>query len=92
LEVPKAVLRNAKLILTAIAILIAAVIVWFVVGLVVKIVMFALFVAVILLAVKVFRKIAGKSEPKQIEEDDTDRELNESLRQLEEIKRKQLIK
>ena len=85
-------LRNAKLILTAIAIFIAAAIVWFIVGLVAKIVMFALFVAVIFVAVKVFTKLAGRSKPREIEENDTDRELNEAMRQLEEIKRRQLIK
>ena len=84
-------LKNIKLILTAVAILIAAAIVWFIVGVVMKIVMFALFVAVVLLAIKVFTKIAGKSRPREIAEDDTDRELNEALRQLEEIKRRQQL-
>ena len=85
-------MKNAKLILTALAILVAAMVVWFVMGLVISVVKIILFVAVILFAFTIIRKLSGKARPQQIEENDADRELNESLRQLEEIKRQQLIK
>jgi hypothetical protein len=49
-------------------------------------------VAVIVLGISIVRKLAGKSEPRRIEENDGDRELNEAMRQLEEIKRRQLVK
>ena len=85
-------MKNAKLILAALAILIAAMVVWFVVGVVITIVKFLLVLAVILLAASVVRKFLGKSKPRQLEENDGDRELKESLREIEEIKRRQLIK
>jgi membrane protein implicated in regulation of membrane protease activity len=85
-------MKNAKLILIALAVLVAAIVAWFVVGVVITIVKFLLVVAVILFAVSVFRKLSGKSKPPELKENDSDRELNEAMRQLEEIKRKQLIK
>lgn len=84
-------LKNAKLILTAIAILIAAVVVWALVGVVITIVKFLLLLAVILFGISIFRKISGKGRPREIEQNDADRELNAAMRQLEEIKRKQLV-
>ncbi|MDT4897709.1 MAG: hypothetical protein QOH25_2786 [Acidobacteriota bacterium] len=85
-------MKNAKLILLALAILVAAIVVWMVVGVVITIVKFLFVLAVIVFGISIFRKLAGKSTPEQLEERDGDRELNESLRQLEEIKRRQLIK
>ena len=85
-------MKNAKLILLALAILVAAVVVWVVVGVVITIVKFLFVLALIVFGVSIFRKLAGKSRSQQLEERDGDRELNESLRQLEEIKRRQLIK
>ena len=85
-------MKNAKLILLALAILVAAIVVWFVVGVVIAIVKFLFVLAVIVLGISIFRKLAGKSKPEQLEERDGDRELNEAMRQLEEIKRRQLIK
>ena len=85
-------MKNAKLILAALAILVALMVVWFVVGVVITIAKVLLVLGVILLAATVVRKFLGKSKPRQLEENDADRELNESLRQLEEIKRRQLIK
>jgi septal ring-binding cell division protein DamX len=86
------VMKNAKLILMALAILLAAISVWVVVGIAITVVKFLFVLAIIVLGISIFRKLAGKSSPQQITEKDGDRELNESLRQLEEIKRRQLIK
>ncbi|HKR02559.1 MAG TPA: hypothetical protein VJT09_17915 [Pyrinomonadaceae bacterium] len=85
-------MKNAKLILTAIAILVAALVVWAVVGVVITIVKFLLVLAVIVFGISVFRKLSGKSKSPELAEKDSDRELNEAMRQLEEIKRKQLVK
>ena len=85
-------MKNGKLVLIALAILVAAMVIWFVMGLVISLVKIVLFVAVMLFAFTIIKKLSGKSTPQQIEENDTDRELNESIRQLEEIKRQQLIK
>jgi hypothetical protein len=84
--------KNAKLILLAVAILVAAAIVWAVVGVVVTIVKYLFVLAVILFAVSVVRKLAGKSKTPELAESDSDRELNDAMRQLEEIKRRQLVK
>lgn len=85
-------MKNAKLILMVIAVLIAAAIAWTIVGVVVTVVKFLLVLALILLAFVIFNKLSKKREPEQLEENKTDRELNEAIRQLEEIKRKHLIK
>ncbi len=84
-------MKNGKLILTALAILLAAIAVWVVVGFVITIVKFLLVLAVIVFGISIFRKLSGKSKPEQLAEKDEDRELNESLRQLEEIKRRQQL-
>jgi UPF0716 family protein affecting phage T7 exclusion len=85
-------MKNAKLILTALAILLAAIVVWIVVGVVITIVKFLFVLALIVFGISIIRKLAGKSKPAQLRKKDDDHELNESLRQLEEIKRRQLIK
>ena len=85
-------MKNAKLILMALAILLAAILVWTIVGFVVTAVKFLFVLAIIVFGVSIFRKLAGKSNPERLAEKDTDRELNETIRQLEEIKRRQLIK
>lgn len=84
--------KNAKLILLALAILVAAAVIWFVVGFVISIVKILFFVALIVFGISIVRKLVGNSKPREIEERDEDRELNEAMRQLEEIKRRQLIK
>jgi large-conductance mechanosensitive channel len=84
-------MKNGKLILMALAILLAAIAVWAVVGIVVTIVKFLLVVAVIVFGISIYRKLSGNSHPQQLRERDEDRELNESLRQLEEIKRRQQL-
>jgi hypothetical protein len=84
-------MKNAKLILTALGILLAAIAVWMVVGFVVTIVKLFFVLAIIVLGVSVFRKLAGKSTPQRITESDGDRELKETLRQLEDIKRRQQL-
>jgi hypothetical protein len=80
-------MKNAKLILTALGILLAVISVWMVIGFVVSLVKLLFVLAVIVLGVSIFRKLAGKSAPAQIAEHEGDRELNETLRQLEELKR-----
>lgn len=85
-------MKNAKLILTALAILIAAIIVWVVAGVVITLVKLLFVLAVAVFVISGIRKLSGKSRPHKLEEKDSDRELNEAMRQLEEIKRRQLIK
>jgi membrane protein implicated in regulation of membrane protease activity len=85
-------MKNAKLILMIIGVLIAAVIAWTLVGVVVTVVKFLFVLALILLAVVVISKLSKKREPAQLEENRADNELNEAIRQLEELKRKHLIK
>jgi membrane protein implicated in regulation of membrane protease activity len=85
-------MKNAKLILTAIAILVAAFIVWMLVGFVVLAVKVLFVLAILLFLATMIRKLSGKSRPREIAENDSDRELNEAMRQLEEIKSRQLIK
>jgi predicted RND superfamily exporter protein len=77
--------------MVALAILVAAIVVWMVVGVVVTIVKFLFVLAVIVFGISIFRKLSGKSNPQQLADKDGDRELNESLRQLEEIKRRQQL-
>ncbi len=85
-------LKNAKLILWAAAILVAILGILAVVGIVVWLAKILFFVALVVFGVVIYRKLAGKSEPHRLEERDDDRELKEAMRQLEEIKRRQLIK
>ena len=85
-------MKNAKLILAAIAILIAAFVVWTLVGFVVLAVKVLFVLAILLFFASMIRKLSGKSKPRELAERDSDRELNEAMRQLEEIKRRQLIK
>jgi membrane protein implicated in regulation of membrane protease activity len=85
-------LKNAKLILWAAAILVAVLGVIAVVGFVVWLAKILFFVALVVFGVVIYRKLAGKSEPRRLDERDGDRELKEAMRQLEEIKRKQLVK
>jgi hypothetical protein len=85
-------MKNAKIILIALALLLAAIGVWMVVGIVVTIVKFLFVLGVVVLGVSIYRKLAGKSVPRELDERDADRELSDPLRQLEEIKRRQLIK
>ena len=84
-------MKNAKLILIALAILLAAIAVWVVVGVVVTIVKFLFVLALIVFGISIVRKLAGKSKPQALGGKDDDRELNETLRQLEEIKRRQQL-
>jgi membrane protein implicated in regulation of membrane protease activity len=85
-------LKNAKLILWAAAILVAVLGVIAVIGFVVWLAKILFFVALVVFGVVVYRKLAGKSEPRRLDERDDDRELKEAMRQLEELKRKQLVK
>jgi cobalamin biosynthesis protein CobD/CbiB len=85
-------MKNAKLILTALAILIAAIVVWVVAGVVITLVKFLFVLAVAVFAISGIRKLSGKSKADKLEEKDPDRELDEAMRQIEEIKRRQLIK
>jgi ABC-type bacteriocin/lantibiotic exporter with double-glycine peptidase domain len=84
-------MKNAKLIMTALAILLAAIVVWMVVGVVVTIVKFLFVLALIVFGISIFRKLSGKSKPQQLADNDSDRELHEALRQLEDIKRRQQL-
>ncbi|MDQ3818585.1 MAG: hypothetical protein M3362_13030 [Acidobacteriota bacterium] len=85
-------LKNAKLILTALAILAAAAIIFVIVSFIVWAVQILFVVAIVLFVASMVRRLSRKSTRHEIEEKDSDRELNKALRQLEEIKRKQLVK
>lgn len=84
-------MKNAKVILIVLAILLAAIVAWVVVGVVMSIAKVVLVLALIIFGVSIFRKLAGKSKPQQLSQNDGDRELNETLRQLEELKRSQQL-
>jgi membrane protein implicated in regulation of membrane protease activity len=81
-------MKNAKLILTALAILLAAVVVWTIVGFVFLAVKVLFVLAVVLFIAVMVRKLSKKSKPDELEDKGPDRELNEALRQIEEIKRR----
>jgi uncharacterized membrane protein len=85
-------LKNAKLILIALAILLAAVVVWAIVGFVVMAVKVLFVLAIVLFIASIIGKLSKKSKPDELEDKSPDRELNEAMRQIEEIKRRQLIK
>lgn len=86
-------MKNAKLILTALAILIAAIVVWTIVGFVFLAVKILFALMIVLFIAVMIRKLSKKSRTHELEDKGPDRELNEALRQLEEIKRsQQLIK
>jgi membrane protein implicated in regulation of membrane protease activity len=92
LEVAKTMLKNARLILIALAILLAAVVVWAIVGFVVMAVKVLFVLAVVLFIASMVSKLSKRSKPDELEDKGPDRELNEAMRQIEEIKRRQLIK
>ena len=85
-------MKNAKLILTIIAILIAAFVVMTIIGFIILAVKVLFVLGVVFFIATMIRKLSAKSKPRELEEHDSDRELNEAMRQLEEIKRRQLIK
>ena len=85
-------LKNAKLLLVAAAILVAVLGVLAVIGFVMWLAKILFFVALVVVGIAIYKKLAGKSEPRRLEENDGDRELKEAMRQLEEIKRRQLVK
>lgn len=84
-------MKHAKIILIALGVFLAIVGVLAVIGIVFTIVKFLLLLALIVFGISIFRKLAGKSRPEELAGKDDDRELNESLRQLEEIKRRQQL-
>jgi len=85
-------MKNAKLILTIIGILVAAFVVMTIIGFIILAVKVLFVLAVVLFIAAMVRRLSGKSKPRELAENDSDRELNEAMRQLEEIKRRQLIK
>ena len=84
-------MKNAKLILTVLAIIFAAIGVWIAIGFIVTVIQFALLIALIVFGISIYRKLSGKSNPQQLADTGGDRELNEALRQLEDIKRRQQL-
>jgi membrane protein implicated in regulation of membrane protease activity len=85
-------MKNAKLILIILGILLAAFVVMTVIGFIILAVKVLFVLAVVLFIVAMVKKLSGKSQPRELSENDADRELKEAMRQLEEIKRRQLIK
>jgi membrane protein implicated in regulation of membrane protease activity len=84
-------MKNAKIILATLAIVFAVIAVWVVIGVVITIIQFLFVLALIVFGISIYRKLSGKSKPQQLRENDGDHELNEALRQLEEIKRRQQL-
>ena len=84
-------MKHAKIILIALGVFLAVIGVLAVIGIVITIVKFLFLLALIVVGISLFRKLAGKSKPPELTEKDYDRELNESLRQLEELKRRQQL-
>lgn len=85
-------MKNAKLILIILGILLAAFVVMTVIGFIILAVKVLFVLAVVLFIASMVKKLSGKSKPRELSENDSDRELKEAMRQLEEIKRRQLIK
>ncbi|HEX8889007.1 MAG TPA: hypothetical protein VF779_07510 [Pyrinomonadaceae bacterium] len=85
-------MKNAKLILIILGILIAAFVVMTVIGFIIWAVQILFVIAVVLFIAAMVKKLSGKSKQRELSENDSDRELKEAMRQLEEIKRRQLIK
>jgi Flp pilus assembly protein TadB len=84
-------MKNAKLILTALALLVAAIIVWTVVGFVFLAVKVLFVLMIVLFIATMIRKLSKKSSPRELEDKSPERELNDALRQIEEIKRSQQL-
>lgn len=84
-------MKHAKIILIALGIFLAIIGVMAVIGIVISIVKFLFLIALIVFGIVIVRKLAGKSRPAELAGKDDDRELNETLRQLEEIKRRQQL-
>lgn len=84
-------MKHAKIILIALGVFLAIIGVLAVVGIVITIVKFLFLIALIVFGIAIVRKLAGKSSPQALSDKDDDRELNETLRQLEEIKRRQQL-
>jgi membrane protein implicated in regulation of membrane protease activity len=85
-------MKNAKLILIVLGILLAAFLVMTVIGFIILAVKVLFVLAVVLFIASMVKKLTAKSKPHELSENDSDRELKEAMRQLEEIKRRQLIK
>jgi membrane protein implicated in regulation of membrane protease activity len=85
-------MKNAKLILIVLGILVAAFIVMTVIGFIIMAVKVLFVLAVVLFIAAMVKKLSGKSKSRELSENDSDRELKEAMQQLEEIKRRQLIK
>lgn len=84
-------MKHAKIILIALGIFLAIIGVMAVIGIVISIVKFLFLIALIVFGIVIVGKLAGKSRPAELAGKDDDRELNETLRQLEEIKRRQQL-
>jgi membrane protein implicated in regulation of membrane protease activity len=84
-------MKHAKIILIALGLILAVIGILAVVGIVITIVKFLFLIALIVFGIAIVKKLSGKSSPQQLSEKDDDRELKESLRQLEEIKRRQQL-
>lgn len=85
-------MKNAKLILIILGILVAAFVVMTIIGFIIWAVQILFVIAVVLFIATMVKKLSGKSKPHELAKNDADRELHEAMRQLEEIKRRQLIK
>ena len=85
-------MKTAKLIFHAIIILLAAIGAFFLFGIFTALIQYLFFIGVLLIAGVIALKLLRKSDGPQLEAKRSERELNEAIRQLEEIKRKQYSK
>lgn len=85
-------MKTAKLIFYALVLVLVAIGAFAVYGLVVAAIPYLLAVLAILLVSFVAMKLLKESDKPQLKPNDPDRELKEAIRQLEEIKRKQVLK
>lgn len=85
-------MKTAKLIFYALVLVLLAIGAFAIYGLVVAAIPYLLTVLAILLAGFVAVKLLKKSEKPQLKAGDPDRELKEAIRQIEEIKRQQVLK
>jgi membrane protein implicated in regulation of membrane protease activity len=83
-------MKTAKIIFYAIIIFLAAIGAFFIFGLVTAVLQYLFFFGLLLIAGLVVVKLLRKSDPPQLEANHPERELKEAIRQLEELKRKQL--
>ena len=83
-------MKTARLIFHAVIILLAAIGAFFLFGIFTALIQYLFFIGVLLIAGVITVKLLRKSDSPQLDAKRSERELNEAIRQLEELKRQQL--